>query len=105
MQVRAERQHKENTAEHIFALRNPCDGFHPHRMNRKNRRDKCASPNAAGHSSENQKEEDRSDIMQNDVGEMMAASLQSITLPIRHLTHGLHRISATPVPIPTNPFH
>src|SRR5207249_6204692 len=51
-QIRAERQHEKHATEHILALGDPRHRLDPHWMNRKNCCDKCALPNAAGHSSD-----------------------------------------------------
>ena len=55
-------------------------------MNRKYRGDKRAFPNAASHSSEEQKKQDRRNIVQKNVGEMMSGGLQSENLAICHVT-------------------
>jgi hypothetical protein len=73
-------------------------------MNRKNRRDKCASPDAAGHSPENQKKQHGSDIMQKDIGEMVATWPQSINLTIRHVAQGRERVPQTGVTVGQHPF-
>src|SRR5207245_7374768 len=89
--VYAKRQQEEHTAEHIFALRNPRDRFHMQRMNRKERGNKSTWPDTASparttrHLAKHEKEQDDSNHVQHNIGEMMSAGIEPKELAIEHV--------------------
>ena len=87
--VRPERQHEKQPAEHILAFRHPRHRFHPQRMYRKHRRHKRAAPQKPRHPPQNQKKQDRCCRVEEDIGQMMPAGIQSIQLAVQHV--GQHR--------------
>ena len=83
--ISPEGQHEEQSAEHVLAFRHPRHRFHPQRMNRKHRRHKRAAPQEPRHPPQHQEKQDRRRRVEQDVGEMMAAGLQSVKLAVQHV--------------------
>ena len=61
-------------------------------MNCEQRRNKSASPQSPCHLSQHEKQQDDSDGVQKDVGEMMPGRLQSVQLTIEHVRNGRERV-------------
>lgn len=85
MSIRCQRQHEKRCAQYILSLSYPRHRFNVQRVNGKERSYEGAFPNRTGHSLEHQKEQQHRHRMKNDVGKVMAASVQSIQLAIEHV--------------------
>src|SRR6266496_4127702 len=88
VEVGQQRQHKEDTAEHILSFCNPGNRFHTQRMNCEHRRNKSASPNRSSHLLQRKKKEHCSQSMEEDVRKMMLSCLQPIQLAVDHVRNG-----------------
>src|SRR4029077_15040440 len=64
-------------------------------MNSEERGNKSASPQSPCHLSQHAKQQDDSDVVQKNVGEMMAGRLQSVQLTIEHVRNGGERVPVT----------
>jgi len=73
-------------------------------VNRKNRDDKCASPNGAGHLSQDQKKQNGSRGVKNNVREMKRARIESIELELEHVRDVLERKPVRGRPVSEGPF-
>ena len=75
MDVCEQRQHKEQTAEHILALCYPGNRLHVQRVNGKQCCHKRAPPERASHLLEHDKEQDHCNCMKKHIGKMMSTRL------------------------------
>src|SRR5207302_9877559 len=92
MHIGAEREHEKKAAEQILSLGNPCDRFNPHWMNRKNGSHERARPDPPRHRAQNKEKQYRSDVVQNNVREMVTARLEPINLAVRHVAESCKRM-------------
>src|SRR5713226_3288847 len=73
-------------------------------MNRKNGTDECARPDSSSHRKKNQEKQNCSDVVQQNIREMVAARFQSINLTIRHVAQGRKRMPKTGVAMSEQPL-
>jgi hypothetical protein len=90
-----QRQCEEHGTQDIFSLSYPRDRLNVQRVNGKERGHEGALPKRTGHLLEHQKGQQHRDCMKYDVGEVMAARVQSIQLAIKHVRKRGERV---PVP-------
>src|SRR4030095_1011589 len=74
-------------------------------MNGKQRRDKSALPQTAGHFSQREKQQSGGDGVQQHVSQMMSSRLQTVQLTVQHVRHDSERMPVTAHSVRKGPNH
>src|SRR5207248_295833 len=105
IQIRGEREHKEESTQNVFAFGNPDDRLHPQRMDGKDRRHECASPKRAGQPTKQVEENDSSRGVEQNISEMMRPSAEPEHSTIEHVRKRRERMPVTSMSMSKCPNH